>query len=79
MPNEFLTPEIQKKYQREELFLILSEDCPFDKYNPSICVLHQMRKRSQKERTAWFEKLSEEAIRKLQTSRQLCWKKVIRE
>ena len=75
MTNELLMTDSQKKHQKAELYFILSEECPFDKYNPSICVLHQVRKRSQEEKTAWFDKLSEESIRQLHTSCQLCWKK----
>jgi len=75
MTNELLITETKKKHQKAELFLILSEDCPFDKNNPSTCVLHQVRKKNQSKRMAWFDKLSEDAIRKFHTSCQLCWKK----
>jgi len=76
MANELLVTDAKKKkFQKAELFLILSEDCPFDKNSPSSCVLQNIRKKSQEKRMAWFDKLSEEAIRQFHTSCQLCWKK----
>lgn len=75
MACELLITDSQRKHQKAELSLILSEDCPFDKNNPSTCVLHQIREKSLKKRMAWFDNLNEETIRQIHTSCQLCWKK----
>jgi len=64
----------QKSYLRTE-FSILSEACPLDQVNPSTCPLHEIRERYPKERMAWFDELSEEALLNIHTYCQLCWKR----
>ena len=61
MISESLVTSFQRCSLRAE-FSILSEGCPFDQGNPSICPFHEIRERSQEERMAWFDELSDEAI-----------------
>lgn len=53
-------------------FSILSEACPFDRDNPRDCPFHEIREESLKEKMAWFEELSEEAILNIHAYCQLC-------
>ena len=64
--------DTQRGYLRAE-FSILSEACSLDQGNPRDCPFHEIRERSQKERMAWFDGLSEEAILNIHTYCQLCF------
>jgi len=71
MKMEPLVTSSQRSYLRAK-FSILSEDCPFDRGNPSVCPFHEIRNWSLKERMAWFDELSEEAILNIYTYCRLC-------
>ena len=53
-------------------FLILCEACPLDPTNTRACPFHDIRKGALRERMAWFDGLSEEAILSIQTYCRLC-------
>jgi hypothetical protein len=72
MKNEPLVANSQRSYLLAE-FSILSEACPLDQSNPSTCPFHEIRNWSLKERMAWFDELSEEAIVNIHTYCRLCW------
>jgi len=52
----------------------LSVECPFDGTNPCTCPLHEIRKKSLKERYEWAQKLSESDALNILTFHQVCLK-----
>jgi hypothetical protein len=71
MKNKPLVSSSQKSFLRAKL-LILSEACPLDQSNPSTCPFHEIKNWRLKERMAWFDKLSEDAILNINTYCRLC-------
>ena len=74
MRSKPLVTSSQRSFLRAR-FLILSEDCFRDQGNPSTCPFLEILGKSQKEKTAWFDGLNEEAILNIHTYCQLCWNK----
>ena len=74
MISDPLVTSFQRSCLRAE-FSILSEDCLSKQANPYTCPFHEIREKSLKERMAWFDELSDEAILNMHTYCQLCWKK----
>ena len=50
----------------------LSEACPFDGCNPSACPLHEIRKKSQRQRHEWAQALSEESVFNILVFHEVC-------
>jgi len=61
MRSEPLVTNSQKCSLRAE-FSILSETCTLYQGNRSACPFHEIMGKSQKERMAWFDELSDEAV-----------------
>lgn len=50
----------------------LAVACPFDQGNPCKCPLHELRKKSLRERYEWLRALSEEEVRDILIYHQKC-------
>jgi hypothetical protein len=60
-----------RHYLLEKVFG-LAVACPFDQGNPQPCPLHELRKKSLKERYEWLRALSEEEVRNILSFHQKC-------
>jgi len=70
MNDEPPVPSSQRNYLRAKL-VILSENCLLNSANPPACPFHEFGDRGQKERMAWFDGLSDEAVLNIYTFCQL--------
>ncbi len=61
--------------QRKEMLarvVALSVECPFDRSNPDVCPLHEVRKMERKKREAWIGALSDEDLKYVLTYHEIC-------
>jgi hypothetical protein len=61
----------RRQYLLEEIFG-LAVACPFDQGNPCKCPLHELRKKSLRERYEWLHELSEESMKDILTFHEKC-------
>jgi hypothetical protein len=64
---------VQTDAQRLELALALP-NCPYEETNPQACPLRDIRDKNLRERVAWLDAVSDEAIQNIYTFCRLCWK-----
>jgi hypothetical protein len=70
-PGSMKEVSSQRQYLLNEIFG-LAVACPFDQGNPCNCPLHELRKKTLRERHEWLQALSEEDISNILTFHKKC-------